>query len=205
MPTLYVIAGPNGSGKSESNKILLEILNVNQDIDSFDADLLYAKFLLQEPYYEPEMISNLVYDRFKELKSEAIFNKRDFVYETNYNSSFYLNTFQEFKKEDYKCILVFLAMNNVESCIDRVQIRVIAKGHDVPVDQIRSRFNDGIKNFKNSYHLFDECYLFNCEKIDMNKVMDLAISFKKGKVVHIEKAYIPDWLDMEKDKIIEDL
>ena len=51
----------------------------------------------------------------------------------------------------YETRLIFVALDNPETAIRRVAIRVAKGGHDIPEDTIRRRFFRGLRNFFEMY------------------------------------------------------
>ena len=51
----------------------------------------------------------------------------------------------------YETRLIFVALDNPETAIRRVAIRVAKGGHDIPEDTIRRRFFRGLRNFFDMY------------------------------------------------------
>jgi predicted ABC-type ATPase len=61
----------------------------------------------------------------------------------------------------YKVELVFLSLPDVEIAIERVAMRVIQGGHNIPEPVIRRRFANGIKNFERYKLLVDSWQLYD--------------------------------------------
>jgi len=51
----------------------------------------------------------------------------------------------------YETRLIFVALDNPETAIRRVAIRVAKGGHDIPEETIRRRFFRGLRNFFEMY------------------------------------------------------
>jgi shikimate kinase len=96
LPTLTVIAGPNGAGKSMGSSDILS----SQGIQSFDYDIEFhsewKKFSF-DPIVE-RGIREFTENLFQERKEEAIKNKTNFAFETNYHTSEVMKTVDDFTK-----------------------------------------------------------------------------------------------------------
>ena len=51
----------------------------------------------------------------------------------------------------YETRLIYVALDNPDTAIRRVAIRVAKGGHDVPAETVRRRFFRGLRNFFNLY------------------------------------------------------
>jgi predicted ABC-type ATPase len=124
-PNLFIIAGPNGAGKSLfSNNLVSSVSEI------FDGD----KYISQLKQKYPETGSNALHDYvneniFKEAKEKAIKANENFAFETNFSSSDPTRSLREFKIAGYKTHLLFIGMNSIEECIQRVSLRVQLGGH----------------------------------------------------------------------------
>lgn len=68
----------------------------------------------------------------------------------------------EAQNRGYTVSLLYFWLNSVDLAKERVKIRVQEGGHNIPVDVIARRYNNGIKNLFDIYlHLVDECMIFD--------------------------------------------
>ena len=130
-PCLLVFAGPNGSGKSTVTKGVPVVgLYVNADEIkriSGGSDLEAAR--------EAEQIRELLLSQ-----------RRDFTFETVLSTDRNLDLIRRAKKAGYEICVVFVLTRDCEINVRRVRKRVLAGGHDVPEDKIRSRYAKSLKN-----------------------------------------------------------
>ena len=150
---LYIIAGSNGSGKSTlaSELLPLETLkflnadNIAKEIcpDNIESVRIKAgKVFLSE-------LDNL----FKEQKSFAI--------ETTLAGKNHIKTIQKAKENGYKTVLIYSYLDNVLMCENRIKIRVLNGGHNVPKEDIIRRYYRSKNNFWKIYKdMVDEWALF---------------------------------------------
>lgn len=61
----------------------------------------------------------------------------------------------------YTVELVFLSLPDVEMAIERVAIRVMQGGHNIPEEVIRRRYAHGIQNFERYKMLVDSWQLYD--------------------------------------------
>ena len=140
---LYIIAGCNGAGKTTASfTILPEIIECKEFVNADEI----AKGLSP---FQPEKVSfesgRIMINRINELLKE----NESFAFETTLATRSYKNKIIQAKKQGYTVTLLFFWLNNIELAKERVRIRVIEGGHNIPSDVIERRYLKGI------YNLFD--------------------------------------------------
>lgn len=153
---LYIIAGCNGAGKTTASfTILPEILNCKEFVNADEI----AKGLSP---FQPETVAieagRLMLKRIDEL----IKQESDFAFETTLATRSYKNKVLLAQQKEYKVILLFYWLLDVNLAIERVKQRVIEGGHSIPTDVIRRRYKNGIKNLFQIYlPIVDEAMIFD--------------------------------------------
>ena len=89
-PEFTVIAGANGAGKSRLSSYYIHC-------KSFDGDLLALNLRKQHPDWEERWISGTVASELQKQKNDAIANRRDFAFETNFSTDFTQDRIEEFR------------------------------------------------------------------------------------------------------------
>lgn len=85
-----------------------------------------------------------------------------FAFETTLSGMIYVKKINEMKAKSYKVIIYFLKLASVDLAIERVRLRVFNGGHNVPVMDIRRRFERSWMNFQKIYkHLADKWTIFD--------------------------------------------
>ena len=125
LPEVVVFAGPNGSGKSTITsmaKIAGEYINAD-DIKrtTFCSDLEAAI-------------------KAEELREHMLEEKRDFTFETVLSTDRNLLLLQKAKEKGYFVRGYYILTASASINVTRVNARVVAGGHGVPEDKIRSRY-----------------------------------------------------------------
>ena len=156
-PLLFIVAGPNGSGKSLFSATITQVTG-----EVFDGDKHLAA--LKKSF--PEIGSDVLLDRvndglFAEAKSEAISKKEDFAFETNFVADDPLFSMRQFRDAGYEVHLIFMGMNSIDECIQRVLLRVKKGGHKVPEASIVHNYKTGFKNLYKHYRDFDSVTLID--------------------------------------------
>ena len=157
-PQLLVFAGPNGSGKSTVTKGLPIIgLYVNADEikrQSGCSDLEAAQ--------EADLIRNTLLDA-----------RKDFTFETVLSTDRNLKLLRRAKDAGYRIHAVFVLTNDPEINVQRVRDRVLAGGHDVPEEKIRSRYTLSLKNLSKLVRIADMTRIIDNSGAEPNLVCEV--------------------------------
>lgn len=135
-PEVVVIAGPNGSGKSTYTEY---ILGPGQFADSsfeyINADNIQSSTGCSA------LDAAIEATRLREL---AIFEKRNFAFETVLSTRRNLDLLIKAKSEGYFIRCFYFVTVDSSINFQRVENRVAEGGHDVPKDKIESRYNKAL-------------------------------------------------------------
>ena len=155
-PELIVIAGPNGAGKTTfAREFLPNHANCREFVN---ADLIAGGLSPFSPGAAAIEAGRIMLDRIEELSTQ----RQTFAFETTLSGRSYMALFKELRAGGYRIHLIFLWLPRVELAIQRVKERVHRGGHSVPEQDVRRRFDRGIKNFLTEYHvLVDSWGLFD--------------------------------------------
>jgi predicted ABC-type ATPase len=154
--TLYIIAGCNGAGKTTASfTILPEILNCKEFVNADEI----AKGLSP---FQPETVAfeagRIMLHRVHELLKDG----KTFALETTLATKSYKAKIIEAQRNGYRVTLLFFWLESIELAINRVSYRVSEGGHNIPIDVIRRRYVNGIKNLFDIYlPIVDEAMLFD--------------------------------------------
>lgn len=150
---LYIIAGANGSGKSTLASELLP----SENLDFLNADNI-AKEICPENIESVKIkAGKIVLKRLEELLN----NGKSFAIETTLSGKNHIKIIQKAKELNYQVFLVYSYLDNPTLCENRIKIRVLNGGHNIPKEDITRRFHRSKKNFWNIYKdLVDEWNLF---------------------------------------------
>lgn len=150
---LYIIAGANGSGKSTLASELLP----DKHLEFLNADDI-AKAIC------PKNIESVKIKAGKIVlkKLDELLNKRNsFAIETTLSGKNHIKTIQKAKELGYKTVLIYSYLDSPEFCENRIKIRVLSGGHNIPKEDIIRRFYRSKENFWTLYkNLVDEWNIF---------------------------------------------
>lgn len=140
MPDLFIIAGCNGAGKTTASyTVLPAILGCKEFVNADEIARGLSPF-------QPEKVAiqsgRIMLHRIAEL----INLKENFALETTLTTLSYQETIRKAHVAGYKVTLIFFWLNDVNLAINRVELRVKEGGHNIPVETIKRRYKNGIKN-----------------------------------------------------------
>jgi predicted ABC-type ATPase len=140
-PRLLVIAGPNGSGKTALTQggeltrhgILLPDHYINAD------DI--ARSLRTAAPDRPQIeIDRQAQGEARKLRRTYREQGVSFAFETVFSHPSSLLDMQKCRASGYEVVLAYVVTAQVEINLGRIQGRVLAGGHDVPEDKVRTRY-----------------------------------------------------------------
>jgi predicted ABC-type ATPase len=154
-PVLTIIAGSNGCGKST--------LTCSAR-DKFQ----------QYPILDPDAIAKSIQETLGSSHSDIEAGKRvllnaeefisagqSFTVETTLSGSTYLKMAVRAKAAGFNIMVVFVGTSSVEINIERVKIRVLMGGHDVPEEDQRRRYPRTLANMKRLLPMADLAVLLD--------------------------------------------
>jgi len=153
---VYVIAGPNGSGKTT---FACTFLPEYAQCDRFiNADLIATGLSPFSPQQVAIKSGKLVLEQIKEYSEADV----DFGFETTMSGVTYLKYFNMLKGKGYKMHIFFLWIPSSQLAVARVKDRVAQGGHNVPIADIKRRFERSVEKFFKQYRLLaDKWILFS--------------------------------------------
>lgn len=168
MPELscILLAGPNGSGKSSAfAKLKLEGVWINADEiakampstddDSRSTDIRAARAALQKI-------------------AEMIETRQSFIFETTLSSQQSIRLMQEAKAAGFTVGLYYVALDSVETNVERVRQRVLKGGHDIPEENIRRRHKGSFEKLAEALRLADEVVLVDNSGLEPYEVFVIS-------------------------------
>ena len=140
MSKLYIIAGPNGAGKTTASyTILPEIFNCNEFVNADEIAKGISPF-------NPDRVAIQAGKIMLKRINYLIENNRTFALETTLSAKNFVKYIKKAKEKKFEIILLFLTLNSQELAIERVDIRVKEGGHNIPIETIKRRLKNGLKN-----------------------------------------------------------
>ena len=159
-PYLYLLAGANGSGKST---LAIELLP-SEELEFLNADDIAKEIC-------PNNIESVKIKAGKILlsKLDKLFaDGKSFAIETTLAGKNHIKTILKARELGYNIVLIYSFLDNPTFCQNRIKIRVLNGGHNIPYNDIERRFYRSKYNFWSIYKdLVDEWSLFYNGTVDL--------------------------------------
>lgn len=136
-PVVVAIAGPNGAGKTtffHSHLAAAGLRFVN-------ADLLGAELAVKP--YEAARLADA-------LRCAMLDQGESFIFETVFSDPVgeKIGFLEEATRRGYTVVLCYIGLADSQQSIERVAMRVLQGGHDVPVKKLRERYARSLNNLE---------------------------------------------------------
>lgn len=179
-PILVAIAGPNGAGKSTFYRSYLE----HETLPFINADILAAQLRLGA--YEAAELA-------EEARREMFERHESFIFETVFSDPVggKLAFLEEAVSAGYNVVLCFVGINSPEKSEERVIVRVLEGGHDVPTDKLVTRFPRTMENLRLALLRLPLVLVYDND--DRNQPHLFCVAAGMGKVLEIVEP-VPEWL-----------
>lgn len=136
-PIVISLAGPNGAGKSTFYRAFL----AKSGLRFVNADQI-ALQLKMDPYRAAEAADA--------LRKRLVSIKESFIFETVFSDPVgdKLNFLKEVENAGYTVVLFFIGIDGIDTSRQRVAMRVLKGGHDVPSSKLESRYDRTNENLR---------------------------------------------------------
>lgn len=148
---IIIISGANGVGKTTLAKPYVKELGYK----FLNADEI-AKELDEQGLSNTMIKAGRIF--FSKL-NEYLDNKENIVLETTLSGSYINKVAKKATELGYHVKLIYIFVDSVELCIERVNARVLKGGHDVPVLDIRRRFQRSLNNFWSNFTSLSDTWI----------------------------------------------
>lgn len=138
---LYIIAGANGSGKTTLASELLP----SEKLEFLNADEVAKEICPNNIESVKIKAGKIVLKRLDLLLNSG----KSFAVETTLSGKNHIKTIKKAKELDYQVVLVYSYLDNPDLCKNRIKIRVLNGGHNIPQEDVMRRFYRRKKNFWN--------------------------------------------------------
>jgi len=144
-PTIYLIAGCNGAGKTTfAREFLLKEVDC---VNFLNADYLALGLSPLSPETAAMKAGRLLLAEFKSL----VERDETFALESTLSGKTYLRLLNLSKYRGFRIYLHYLWLPSPAIAVARVRERVKKGGHNVPVPDIRRRFERSLRNLVSDY------------------------------------------------------
>jgi predicted ABC-type ATPase len=179
-PIIVAVAGPNGSGKTTFYRAFLQ----SAGLRFINADVLGREFGVG---------ADQAADLAKAIRCELVNQRESFVFETVFSDPVGDNRrfLGDAAHAGYTVVLCFIGVSSADVSEERVAMRVTQGGHDVPTEELASRFPRTMANLMAAVQELPCVLVF--DNNDLAAPFRPVATFLNGKPVDVHKP-IPAWL-----------
>jgi predicted ABC-type ATPase len=176
-PRLIIVAGPNGSGKTTITETLLKHAWMD------DCVYINPDIIAQQEFGDwnsTEAILNAA-NKAQQIRQQCLSLKQDMAFETVFSGPDKLEFVRQAKTAGFFIRLFFVCTNDPSINAQRVALRVMDGGHDVPIPKIIGRYYRSIANCVESLSWVDRAYFYDNSETDQDPRLLFKVS--EGKLV----------------------
>lgn len=179
-PIAVALAGPNGAGKStfyESHLARTGLHFVNADV--------LALSLGMDPYAAAKMA--------EDIRRKLVEQRESFIFETVFSDPVgnKLAFLKDVERAGYKVLLIFIGISKPEISEDRIAMRVLQGGHDVPTDKVIERYPRVMSNLKQALAELSNVRVY--DNGDLKTPYRLVAIKESGQKIELHEP-APEWL-----------
>lgn len=182
-PIIVALAGPNGAGKSTFFHAHLAPAGLH---------FLNADDLARELDLDAEDAARLV----NRLREAMVEQRASFVFETVFSDPVGDEDFlARAAAQNYTMVLVFIGIDDAAISEQRVAMRVMQGGHDVPAEKLSARFPRTMKNLARAIRKLPHVLVF--DNGDLARPFRKVAEFRDARAMSLERP-LPPWLPVAK-------
>jgi len=179
-PIILALAGPNGAGKTTFYRTYLRASGlrfVNADGIAMDLGV--------DPYKAAGIADG--------LRRQLLDQRESFIFETVFSDPVgdKLRFLQQAEESGYTTVLFFIGIDGPSTSDDRVAMRVLKGGHDVPPEKIIARYPRVMNNLKRALVQLSNVRVY--DNSNLKKPYRLVFKKEDGLKTVLHKP-IPQWL-----------
>jgi predicted ABC-type ATPase len=179
-PILVVLAGPNGAGKTSFYRANLRpsgLRFVNADVVAHELGI--------DSYSAAKLTEG--------IRRQLIEQRESFIFETVFSDPVgqKLEFLKDAERSGYTVVLFFIGIENPEISDERVAMRVLKGGHDVPEDKIMERYPRVMKNLQRALAELSNVRVY--DNSDLRSPYRLVATKENGQAIELHQP-TPDWL-----------
>ncbi len=139
MKELIIIAGANGSGKTTFSKPLIAETNYA----FLNADEIERELDTPNMAGSKLKAGRLFFQRLAELTAIG----QSLILESTLAGNYLVKMIEKVKEQGYSVTIVYVFLENPQTCIERIDRRVKAGGHGIPKEDVIRRYYRSKQNF----------------------------------------------------------
>lgn len=129
------------------------------------------------------------------IRRQFITQRESFVFETVFSDPVgdKLAFLKDLSKTDYTVVLCFVGLSSPATAVERVAMRVLQGGHDVPTEKLLARFPRTLHNL--SLAIRELPFVFVYDNEDLRTPFRRVAEFEHGQPILLAKP-LPDWFSV---------
>jgi predicted ABC-type ATPase len=186
-PVIVAIAGPNGAGKSTF---------YNAFLSSTDLRFINADEIARSTQLEAYDAAHLA----EALRQELVAAGESFIFETVFSDPVgaKVDFLAAAHARGYQIVLCFIGLDSATSSDDRVTMRVLQGGHDVPADKVRDRYVRSLENLARSILKLPLVWVY--DNSDLSSPFRKIAEFEQARALN-EYPPIPAWFATVQERV----
>ncbi len=156
-------------------------------------DCVYVNpdFIAEEKFGDWNSLESVVQaaNYAKDIREQCLDEKRSMAFETVFSTQEKLDFIQRAKKAGFFIRLFFVCTNDPSINAQRVALRVMEGGHDVPISKIISRYYRSIAKCVEAMTLVERCYFYDNSKTDEDPALIFRVN--DGKIAKTYQNLVP--------------
>lgn len=143
-------------------------------------------------YIDTYIDSYLAADLAEFIRQNLLMNDVSFTYETVMSHEGKIEFMSDALKKGYRVYLYFIATEDPEININRVNVRVAQDGHAVTPEIVRSRYYKSLQNLKKAVAKTNRAYLFDNSGVQAEFIAEIT----EGNDIRLNNAvHLPAWVE----------
>jgi predicted ABC-type ATPase len=190
-PWLWLLAGPNGAGKSTCSALLFNLAGAIREVVNPD---VFARRLLPEA---PEKAALQAGRLARQRMSDLLKKRHSFAVETTLSGHLHLQDVKRAKSEGWNAGILYVGLRSARLAVERVRLRTLSGGHNVPEDDIRRRYERSLTNLAGISEVVDAVVVLD-NSLSSFKIVLIA----NGGEVTFRAPRLPPWVSRSLGSII---
>ena len=179
-PIVVSLAGPNGAGKTTFYSTYLRpsgLRFVNADVVALELGV--------DPYKAAELADG--------LRRQLVEQRESFIFETVFSDPVgdKLVFLKDVERSGYTVVLLFIGIDGPLVSDERVAMRVLKGGHDVPVEKIKRRYPRVMENLKRALAELSNVRVYDNSDL---KIPYRLVATKENGANVVLQGMTPGWL-----------
>ena len=194
-PTIYVLAGPNAGGKSSIGGEIIRRYGGNY----FNPDEYAVALKLANPGLTDRDANSAAWEEGVRRLRNAIDKRQSYAFETTLGGETICRLLHKAAGKGIELWIWYIALDNVESHLARVQARAARGGHDIPESLVRQRYDNSRANLAGLLHKAAKVVVYDNSKtaaLDEGEPPEprLVLDYEKGVIKNKKQLKdTPDW------------